>query len=178
MLLAPTKLISKHTMKLIRLIDGVTRLFGAVAALLILPLIFALVYEVFSRYVLNTPTLWAYEISYMVMGALFMLGMANALRLKQHVSVDLVTMHLSPRAAACLRILFYLPLIPLMIWLTWELAHYALEALHRGERSGRSAWNPVMWPVYSSWFIGFLLLALQLVSELLKSLVEITGQEP
>jgi TRAP-type mannitol/chloroaromatic compound transport system permease small subunit len=165
-------------MRLIHFLDGVTRLFGALAALLILPLTFALVYEVFSRYVLNHPTLWAYEISYMVMGTLFMLGMANALRLKQHVSVDIVTLHLSVKTIAYLRTVFYLALIPLMFWLTWELAHYTYEAFARHERSGRSAWNPVMWPVYTSWFIGFLLLALQLISELLKNLLIITtGKE-
>lgn len=157
-------------MKLIHLFDGATRLFGILAALLILPLIFALVYEVFSRYVLDSPTLWAYEVSYMVMGALFMLGMANALRLDQHVSVDIITLHLSKRTVATLRVLFYLLVTPLMFWLAWELAHYTLEAYHRNERSGRSAWNPVMWPVYTSWFLGFLILSFQLLAEILKNI--------
>ena len=79
-------------MKLITIIEAITRFAGAIAALLTLPLVGALVTEVFSRYVLNSPTLWAFEVSYMVMGAIFMLGIANALRIGQHVSVDVITL--------------------------------------------------------------------------------------
>lgn len=65
-------------MKLITSIEAITRFAGLIAALLVLPLIGALVTEVFSRYIFDSPTLWAFEISYMVMGAIFMLGLANA----------------------------------------------------------------------------------------------------
>jgi TRAP-type mannitol/chloroaromatic compound transport system permease small subunit len=78
-------------MKLIQAIESLTRWAGWVGAILIFPLVGALVVEVFSRYVAGRPTLWAFEISYMVMGAIFMLGMANALRIGHHVSVDLVS---------------------------------------------------------------------------------------
>ena len=146
--------------------------------ILILPLIGALIIEVFSRHVLGTPTVWAFEISYMVMGTLFVLGMANALRLKQHVSVDLLTMKMSNRVAATIRAIFYIMLLPIIIWLTWELAYYFYEAYESGERSGRSAWNPIVWPIYFTWFLGFLLLVLQLIAELLKAIITmISGKE-
>lgn len=156
-------------MKLIPLIETLTRFAGHLASVLILPLIAALVYEVFSRYVMGSPTLWAFETSYMVMGAIFMLGMANALRVGQHVSVDVVTLKLPPRVNAAIRTLCYLFFLPLIVWLTWEVIKYFHEALESGERSGRSAWNPVVWPVYLVWCIGFCLLCLQLLAELLKS---------
>lgn len=165
-------------MKLTYVINQITIGFGGFAALLILPLTFALVYEVFSRYVLNQPTLWAFEVSYMVMGALFMLGMANTLRLKQHVYVDLVIMNLPIRLAAALRVLFYFLLIPLLCWLSYELALYCHDAFSRNARSGRSAWNPLVWPVYLSWFIGFALLSLQLISEFISELlVTLSGKD-
>ncbi|MBL1376064.1 TRAP transporter small permease subunit [Zobellella iuensis] len=165
-------------MKLITGIERITRLAGALGALLILPLTCALVFEVFSRYVLNAPTLWAFEVSYMIMGAIFMLGMANALRLGQHVSVDVVSMKLGPRANAAIHCLCYALFLPIIGWLTWELAHYLHEAYVKNERSGRSAWNPIMWPVYATWFVGFLLLGLQLLAEMLKSAaVLVTNEE-
>ncbi|WP_148861313.1 TRAP transporter small permease subunit [Marinobacter fonticola] len=156
-------------MKLIALIETLTRYAGHLAAVLILPLIAALVYEVFSRYVLGSPTLWAFETSYMVMGAIFMLGMSNALRIGQHVSVDVITLKLPPRANAAIRTLCYLFFLPLIVWLTWEVFKYFHDALESGERSGRSAWNPIVWPVYLVWCVGFSLLCLQLLAELLKS---------
>ncbi|WP_111493424.1 TRAP transporter small permease subunit [Marinobacter bohaiensis] len=157
-------------MKLIAFIESLTRYAGHLAAILILPLVAALVYEVFSRYVLGSPTLWAFETSYMVMGAIFMLGMANALRVGQHVSVDVITLKLSPRVNAAIRTLCYLFFLPLMIWLTWEVFKYFHDAWESGERSGRSAWNPIVWPVYLVWCVGFSLMCLQLLAEFLKSI--------
>ncbi len=156
-------------MKIITGIEALTRLSGGLAAILILPLIGALVIEVFSRYVFDSPTLWAFEISYMVMGAIFMLGLANALRMGQHVCVDVVTLKLGDRLNAMIRSICYLMFLPLVFWLSWELWKYFHEAFENGERSGRSAWNPVMWPVYGVWFIGFFILSLQILAELLKS---------
>lgn len=163
-------------MKLIRSIEALTRWAGWLGAFLVLPLIGALIIEVVSRYVAGRPTLWAFEVSYMVMGAMFMLGMANALRIGQHVSVDVVSMQLGERTNAILRVVGYLIFLPILIWLVWELSKYAFSAFMSNERSGRSAWNPVVWPIFTIWFIGFALLALQVVAELLKCCCLITGK--
>lgn len=164
-------------MKPITAIEVVTRGAGVLSALLILPLIAALVIEVFSRYLLDSPTLWAFEISYMVMGAIFMLAIANALRLGQHVTVDVVSLRLSRRTNAAIQCCCYLLFLPLSGWLSWELVLYFHEALETGERSGRSAWNPLMWPVYSVWAVGFLILTLQLLAELIKAFYTLMGME-
>ncbi|WP_319552668.1 TRAP transporter small permease subunit [uncultured Vibrio sp.] len=164
-------------MKLITSIEALTRFSGHIAAFLVLPLIGALVFEVFSRYIFDTPTLWAFEISYMVMGAIFMLGIANALRLGQHVSVDVVTLKLSSRVNAAVRSLCYLMFLPIVCWISLELYLYFYEAFESNERSGRSAWNPVMWPVYFVWFVGLTTLSLQIFAELLKSTQTALGRE-
>ncbi|APE31896.1 C4-dicarboxylate ABC transporter substrate-binding protein [Halomonas aestuarii] len=165
-------------MRLINFIESLTLRAGWLGAVLIFPLIGALVYEVFSRYVLDRPTLWAFEISYMVMGAIFMLGMANALRVGQHVSVDILSLQMGARSNALIRLVGYALFLPVLAWLVWELSKYALAAFESQERSGRSAWNPVIWPVFTVWFAGFLLLALQVVAELLKSLATLQGRAP
>ena len=162
-------------MKLIRSIEALTRVAGWLGAILVFPLIGALIVEVFSRYVAGRPTLWAFEVSYMVMGAMFMLGMANALRVGQHVSVDIVTPQLKPRANALIRAVGYVLFLPVLVWLVWELSKYAWSAFDTNERSGRSAWNPVVWPIFTVWFLGFALLALQVVAELLKSVRVLLG---
>lgn len=164
-------------MKLITSIEALTRFSGHIAVFLVLPLIGALVFEVFSRYVFDTPTLWAFEISYMVMGAIFMLGIANALRLGQHVSVDVVTLKLSSRVNAAVRSVCYLMFLPIVCWISLELYLYFYEAFESNERSGRSAWNPVMWPVYFVWFVGLTTLSLQIFAELLKSTQTALGRE-
>ena len=66
-------------MKLIRSIEALTRVAGWLGAILVFPLIGALIVEVFSRYVAGRPTLWAFEVSYMVMGAMFIMLVENGL---------------------------------------------------------------------------------------------------
>ena len=51
---------------------------GRIAAMLLLPLVFAMVYEVLSRYLFDAPTQWAFEVSYMLMGTIFLLGLSYA----------------------------------------------------------------------------------------------------
>lgn len=165
-------------MKLIKYIEALTCWSGMLAALLIVPLIGSLVVEVVSRYVLGSPTLWAFEISYMVTGAIFMLAMANALRINMHVSVDLFTLMMSPRIHAAIRLFSYMIFLPIIAWLVWELSKYAYGAFESKERSGKSAWNPIIWPIYTVWFVGFLMLSLQIFAELVKAFrVLVFGQE-
>lgn len=106
-----------------------------------------------------------------------MLGIANALRLGQHVSVDVVTLKLSSRVNAAVRSICYLMFLPIVCWISLELYLYFYEAFESNERSGRSAWNPVMWPVYFVWFVGLTTLSLQIFAELLKSTQTALGRE-
>lgn len=151
--------------------NRISLLFGWVAAALVLPLIFASVYEVGSRYLFNKPTIWAYEIGYMAMGACFLLAAAHTLVVGTHVRIDVLYMHMSRRTRAFFDLLGYAVLfLPLGVWLTYQLGLYALEAYHSGEHSGESAWNPVIWPFRTVFFLSFAALTLQAFAEALVSL--------
>jgi len=162
-------------MGVIRGLERITDLLAAVGAFLVLPLIAAMVYEVFSRYVLGSPTFWSYEIGYMLMATIFMFGMAYALKTGNHVSVDFVYGRLSPRKQAIINLLGYGFLIPCLIWLSYSLFEYALRAYETGRVSGQSAWNPVVWPYRTVLFVGFSVLSLQLLIEFAKSLHALFG---
>jgi TRAP-type mannitol/chloroaromatic compound transport system permease small subunit len=51
--------------KVLSLIDRITGCVGVIAAWLVVPLVLATAYEVFTRYALNAPTVWAFEVGYM-----------------------------------------------------------------------------------------------------------------
>lgn len=154
-----------------RTIGWLSGLLGGIAALVLVPLIFASVYEVISRYVFNRPTIWAYEVGYMAMGASFLLAACYALRDHQHVRVDVFVMNASPRTRAAIDAVAYLVLfLPVSAWLTWELGVHAHESYVWGERSGESAWNPLIWPYFAMFTVSFAALTLQGVAELLKNL--------
>lgn len=165
-------------MLFIRMLERISKFTGMIASLLTIPLIAALVYEVFSRYVLGSPTFWAYEISYMLMGSIFTLAMAYALKLRQHVSVDLIYAKLPQRGKAVVDVIGYCLFGLAVWWMTFELFESVTYAYRSGEVTGKSAWSPVVWPVYTAWFVGFLVLSLQVLVEIVKSATSLFTARP
>lgn len=162
----------------VRLIERITGAFGVVAAAIISPLILATVYEVFSRYLFNAPTIWAYELAYMAMGTSFLLGAAYTLRERGHIRIDVAYEHFPTRVQALIDVIGYLVLcLPVAWWLSWGLWNYAYRAYVTGETSGESAWNPIIWPFRIVFFLGILLLALQATAELIKAFRILFGHE-
>jgi TRAP-type mannitol/chloroaromatic compound transport system permease small subunit len=151
-------------------IDRFTALAGWLAGWIILPLIMSMLWEVVSRYVLSRPTIWAYEAAYIQMGALFVLGIAYVTQTDGHVRVDLAYANFRPRVQAIVNLLGNLLVAPLVLWLCFGLFDYLYDAWESGERSGESLWNPYVWPARLAFWLGFVLLAAQTVSELLKNL--------
>jgi TRAP-type mannitol/chloroaromatic compound transport system permease small subunit len=161
--------------RVISTLERITSALGFLGAILVLPLVIGMTYEVVSRYAFRAPTAWAFEIAYMLMAAIFMFGMAYALKHKQHVSVDFLYNMLGERAKALIDVIGYILVFPVVAWISYELSDYAYSAYLSGRRSGQSAWNPVIWPYRTVLFIGFTVLTLQLVLEIAKSLRIVLG---
>jgi TRAP-type mannitol/chloroaromatic compound transport system permease small subunit len=154
---------------LIRAVERAVGAVGVFAALLIVPLVLATCYEVFSRYVMDAPTAWAYEVGYLLTGSHFLLGLAYTLRQGLHIRIDVFTGSMSPRTRASIDALAYTVMLPLLAWLAWMLLQYLLAGYARGERSGQSSLNLPVWPFRTVFFVSFLLLGLQVFVEWLKS---------
>ena len=134
-----------------------------------IPLIVASCYEVFSRYVLGEPTFWAYEVGYMAMGTHFLIGLAYTLREREHVRVDFLYAHVSQRKRAAIDAFTYVALLlPLAGWLTVGFWNKVEQAYQSQERSGMSAFNPVIWPFRLVMCAAFALLFIQGIAELLR----------
>ena len=162
---------------LVRLIERISHASGVAIAWVVLPLILATCYEVFSRYVLDAPTIWAFELGTMAMGVHALVGAAYTLKERGHIRIDVVYGQLPAKARAVIDTAGYVFLfLPVVGWLTFALWDYWVEAYLLGELSGQSAWNPVIWPFRFAFFLGFLLLALQGVAELIKCVRFVTGR--
>jgi TRAP-type mannitol/chloroaromatic compound transport system permease small subunit len=152
-----------------RILDRISGTSGAIAAWLVVPLIVASCYEVFSRYALNEPTLWAFELGYMVMGAHFLIGFAYTLREREHVRVDIFFARFPRKTQALIDALTYVVLLlPLALWLSIAFGEKVAKAYESHERSGMSAFNPVIWPFRLVMCAAFVLLALQALAELIR----------
>ena len=92
----------------------------------ILILTLSVAYEVFVRYVLNAPTVWAFDIMVQMYGALFLMAGPYALAQDTHVRADVVYRFLKVRWQArvdfLLFIVFFFPGMIALVWFGWEIA--------------------------------------------------------
>ncbi|MEY8840637.1 TRAP transporter small permease subunit [Cribrihabitans sp. XS_ASV171] len=151
-------------------LDMPAMIVGKAAAWLILPMIVALVWEVVARFGFNRPTAWAYDATYMLYGALFMLGAAWTLGRDSHVRADFLFNVLPPRWQGVIDALFIVFLFfPAMYFFTEATWEYAAKSWMRGERIPTSPMMPIIYPLKTVMPITGILLLIQGVSELIKS---------
>jgi TRAP-type mannitol/chloroaromatic compound transport system permease small subunit len=150
-------------MSLIRVIDRISDWSGRIVCWMIVPLVGSLAWEVVARYVFAAPTVWAYDLSYMLYGAFFMLGAGYALFRGGHIRTDMLYQNWSPRRQGAIDAVCYLFLFfPAMLFLLWMGGQEAWHAWEIGERSDASP---------------SAMLLLQGISEFLKSLYAVrTGR--
>lgn len=152
-------------------IDAFSLWIGRVVCWMLVPLCVAMVYEVIARKYFLAPTMWAYDISRMFYGALFMLGAGYALSRGVHIRADFLYRNWPARAQGmvdtALYLIFYFPGLLVFMWTSVD---YAWIAIERGERGMDTAWMPYMGPIKSVLPVGAFLLLIQGVSETLKSI--------
>jgi TRAP-type mannitol/chloroaromatic compound transport system permease small subunit len=162
---------SRALLTTLHVIDTFTDLTGSIIAWLSVPLVGAVAYEVFARYIFNSPTIWSYDVTYMLYASLFMLGAAYALHKGAHIRTDFFWEAFSPRTRGLIDsiayIVFFFPSFIALGLLGWHEAEYAFRI---NETSDQSAWRPLLWPFKAVVPIACGLLLIQGLSELLKSL--------
>jgi TRAP-type mannitol/chloroaromatic compound transport system permease small subunit len=133
----------KRLQRLLIPVDRVSTFVGQLFAWCILLLTFAVSYEVFSRYVLRSPTDWAFDASYILYGALFIMAGAYAMSRNAHVRGDFLYRAWAPKTQAwmdlVLYFLFFFPGIIAFIyagygfaaqsWVTHEHSAYSPDGL-------------------------------------------------
>lgn len=120
---------------------------------------------IFIRFVLNGSTVWQTEaVIYLVIAAT-LIGLPYVQRLRGHVNVDLIPLTLPRRARfglALITLTLSITIVAVMLYYGYEYWHFAWE---RGWRSD-TVWGVRLWIPYLSIPIGFGLLLLQLVADL------------
>lgn len=154
---------------LIKNIERITAGVGIAAAFLLVPLVLATCFEVFMRYVMDAPTVWTYEVGYLLTGAHFLLGMAFTLREGEHIRIDIFSGKFSVRTRSVIDLLSYAVMLPLMLWLTYALFQYLQMGYLRNEHSGQSSLNLPVWPFRAVFLVAFFILTLQILAEVIKN---------
>jgi TRAP-type mannitol/chloroaromatic compound transport system permease small subunit len=117
--------------KFLYFIDSLSTWVGKAFAWMILILCLAVTYEVMVRYVFRAPTTWAFDISYISYGALFLMAGAYALVRNGHVRADVFYRFWRPRTQATmdlvLYIIFFLPGVAALIYSGWKYAEFSVR---------------------------------------------------
>jgi TRAP-type mannitol/chloroaromatic compound transport system permease small subunit len=133
--------------RLLLLVDGFSALIGKTFAWAIVGLTGAICYEVFARYLFRAPTTWAFDVSYMLYGTLFMCAGAYTLSRGGHVRADFLYRLLPARRQAALDLvlylLFYFPPMLALVWFGWD---FFAQSFHQNEQSSFTPDGPLIWP--------------------------------
>ena len=164
-------------------IDKFNKIIGNIVCWITIPLILGMVYEVLARKLFLAPTIWAYDMSRFLYGALFMLGAGYALSKGVHIRADFLYRNFKTKTQGkidfWLYLLFYFPGLIVFLYMT---TIFVQESIMRNERGMDTTWMPYMWPIKSCLWFGIIFLLVQGVSELFKSYYAMTkgrwpGQE-
>ena len=151
-------------------IDILNNWVGRLTCLMLVPVIFAMIYEVVARKLFIAPTDWAYDTSRMFSGAMFMMGAGYALMRGVHIRADFLYRNWQPRTQAlvdgALYLLFYFPAMLFFFWISTE---YTIKAWMTWERSMDTALMAPLAPARTAMPVGAFLLSLQGVAEFLRA---------
>lgn len=161
---------SPALIKTVRVIDKFTDTIGVWVAWLNIPLVLAVSFEVISRYAFDAPTIWSFDVTYMLYGTIFMLGAAYALHKGAHIRTDFFYEKWSAKTKGIVDsisyLVFFFPSLIMFLVASGSEAWYAYTI---GETSEQTPWRPILWPYKSVVPLTCVLLMIQGVSETIKS---------
>ena len=158
-----------------RLIDAVSKTAGRIAEWFVLGACLISAGNAGVRYVFGYSSNGLLEVQWYLFGALVFLGAAHTLRVNEHVRVDLVYASVSDRARLWIDAVgFAVFLIPVGLYLTYLCIPFFAGSYRAGEMSN-NAGGLILWPIKLVLPLGFALLTLQGVSELIKRLAALHG---
>ena len=133
--------------KLLLTIDRISTFIGQTFSWFIVALTFMISWEVFSRYVLDAPHPWAFDVMIMMYGTVFMMAGAYTLSKNGHVRGDVLYGFFPPRLQAGLDLALYiLFFIPGVFALAWAGYNFAAESWAINEHSNVTADGPPVYP--------------------------------
>ena len=157
--------------RLLLAVDRLSTFVGKLSAWTVVLLTGLICWEVFSRYVLNSPHAWVLDAQIMLYGTLFMLTGAYTLSKNGHVRGDVLYGFFSPRTQASIDLLLYLVFfLPGVVAMTWAGWFYFTESYAIREQT----FNATPIPVYPFKFVipvAGLLLLLQGIVEIIRCLI-------
>lgn len=163
--------------KIIKFIDALNEFIGRITSYIVYILLFVVVYEVVKRKIFNAPTMWAFELSYMLYAVMFLIGFGYTLKHQMHIGIDVIYTRFSKKTQGILDLitffLFFIPFTIIAMKSTWEFMYQSWQGMEHSQ----SPWAPPIYPFKTFMPIAFFLLFLQGISQAIKSYYKIKGED-
>jgi TRAP-type mannitol/chloroaromatic compound transport system permease small subunit len=147
--------------KVYDLIKKISNAFTYLSGWIVLVLILVICFDVSMRYLFNKPTIWAYDVSYMLGGLLVVFTFATSLLEEGNTRVDVFYAKYSPKVKlivdVVLNVFIY---FPAYLFLTNEWIKNTYKSFITNEVITQTIWHPLFWPVKGLFTIGYIIFML------------------
>jgi TRAP-type mannitol/chloroaromatic compound transport system permease small subunit len=161
----------------VRFVDTISDRIGLIASVLIPAMVLVLFYEVIARYVFDRPTIWGFDVAIFMFGYCGLMAGPCVLKRHEHINVDIVITHFSPRGKAVFNVisgLLFFYFIVLVVLTCTEAAYSSIVFADRRP----TEWAPPIGHYKALIPIGAFLLLLQGIANWIRDLyLALTGKE-
>ncbi|MGR3316467.1 TRAP transporter small permease subunit [Roseovarius indicus] len=161
----------------VRLVDRIGTIFQVICQIALAILLLMVTQEVFRRYIMGSPTQYTLEYSEILIVLITFLSTGWVMRERNHVSVTFLAEMLSPRTVMRLEIFGLLLLLLFCLIVVWFGGEIAAKYLENGARESSLVATP-LWIPHSLIPLGFFVLALQVVSEIIMNISRLRDGSP
>lgn len=166
-------------MRVVAVIDRINDAFGKLAGWLTAFLVLIVMFDVVTRYVFNFSIVASQEGEWHVYSLVFLLGAGWALKEDRHVRVDVFYTKQSPRVKAWINIVgSFIFLLPFSILGFYATVPYVKASFKVRETSPDPGGLPGRWLIKGAILVGFALLFIQAISEIIKAIQFVRGKNP
>jgi len=162
--------------KFVQKIERISELVGKGESWAVIALIVSICYEVIMRYAFRAPTLWSFDISYMLGGSMYVLGLAWVLRDDGNVRVDIISSRFSPRRQLYIQLIFTaILLFPISILLFKISLQQAIRSWSVLEKASYTVWYPPIYPLRTIVCVAIFLWLLQGIAKFYRYWQQLKG---
>ena len=159
-------------------IDSFSEWTGKAVSWLMILLVLEVSYDIIARYAFNSPTVWSYDISYMLSGTIIMLAAAWVMVRGEHIALDVLSNRFNNRTNLILDVIFFIICVfPMLFVLLRHSLIVTNTMVSIFERSNVSYWRAYIWPYRIILSAGFLFLLVQSIATFIRKVYLLAGRE-
>jgi TRAP-type mannitol/chloroaromatic compound transport system permease small subunit len=178
----PEGSIGAETMRALEIIvariERTSQQVGKIGAWLGLILILSIGFEVVMRYIFRAPTLWSFDVSYMLGGSMYVMGLAWVLRDEGNVRVDIISTRFPAKVQIyinlILTILLFFPMAIFLFKISLERTIHSWRIL---EKASYTVWYPAIYPLRTLVCLAILLWLLQGFATFYRNIQKLKGEK-